>query len=409
MFWKKRRQKNIHLDFLGTTPVDKKIFKKMKGFFSVDFYNPSSIYMDAKKIKDLIEEYRKKIAKILQVKNTEIIFTNGGTESINLAILGIAKKFQIPNPNPQKLHMVSTKIEHPAVLESLKEAERLGAKVTYLDVDEEGIINIEDFKKSLSEETKLVAIGYANSEIGVIQDISRIGREILKFKNILKRSEEDFPFFFCDASQAGLTLDLNVNRLKVDMMTLDGSKIYGPKANGCLIKKNYVEISPILFGGGQEWGLRAGTENVAGIIGFCEALILASRKKEKDKKHFEKLQKYMLEKIAKEIPEAELNGVSSSTSLRASRLSNNINICIKGLNSEFAVIMMDEFGINCSSMTACKSMKGNGQSYVIEALGKPKCVGSSLRFSFGRKTTRKDIDKTIKALRKTVDFQLLKE
>jgi len=408
----KKRKKNIHLDYASTTPVDKKVYKKMIKYLSDNFYNPSAIYFEAKKIKEEIEIYRKKIAKLLQIKSTELIFVNGGTESINIAILGLVKKVLHKKENSQKskvnsentgVHIISTKIEHPAVLETLEEAKRLGAEITLLDVNEGGLVLIEDIKKALKEETVLVTIGYATNEFGVIQPILKIAREILKYKESVGRGEEDFPYFHTDASQAGLTLDLNVNRLRIDLMTLDGSKIYGPKAIGCLIKKNYVEIDSIIFGGGQEQGIRPGTENVSGIIGFCEALLLTFERKEKNKKHFEELQKYMLEKISKEIPEAEINGSLSN------RLLNNLNICIKGINSEFAVIMLDELGINCSAMTACKSLKGNGQSYAIEALGKKDCAGSSLRFSFGRETTKKDIDKAIMALRKMVDFQLSKE
>ena len=394
MFTKKRK-KNIHLDYASTTPVDKKVMKKMKKYLSESFYNPSSIYLDSKKVKQDIEKYRSKISKKLQIKPTEIIFTNGGTESINMAILGIAKSFEKP-------HIISTVVEHPAVLDSLEEVKRLGGEVTLLEVNEEGLVSVEDLKKELKENTVLITIGYAMNEFGAIQPIRKIGVEINKYKETLKRNEDSFPYFHSDAAQAGLTLDLNVDKLKVDLMTLDGSKIYGPKATGCLIKKRYVEITPMIFGGGQEQSLRPGTENVSGIVGFCEALFLTFDRRDKDSENFKELQNYMKEKIEKEIPEADFNG-----SLK-NRLLNNINICIPGINSEFAVIMMDELGVNCSPMTACKSLRGNGQSYAIEALGKKDCAGSSIRFSFGRETTKKDIDQAIKALRKVIDFQLTK-
>jgi cysteine desulfurase len=395
-----RKKRNIHLDFAGTTPVDKKVFNKMKKFFCNDFYNPSSIYFDAKKVKEVIENYRKQIAQKLQIKSDEIIFTNGGTESINMAIIGVVK--QAIFDERKNINIISTKIEHPAVLESLEETKREGSEVVLLDVNKNGLINIEEFVKKLNQDTKLVTIGYVNSELGIIQNISRIGREILKFKSKIGRDLKDFPYFHVDASQAGLTLDLNVDRLKVDLMTLDGSKIYGPKGTGCLIKKDYVKIYPMFFGGGQEFGLRAGTENVSGIVGFCEALLRTFERKEMDNEHFLKLQNYMIEKLRKEIPEAKINGNIED------RIKNNINICINGINSEFAVIMMDEYGINCSAMTACKSMKGDGRSYVIDAVSGSSCAGSSIRFSFGRETKKNDIDKSIKYLREAIDFQLQK-
>lgn len=387
----KKKRKNIHLDYASTTPVDSLVFKKMKRFFSNDFYNPSSIYLKGKKVKEKIDDYRAKISKKLQIKPTEIIFTNGGTESVNMAILGIAKSGG---------HIISSKIEHPAVLDSLEEAKRLGCEVTLLPVNKDGLVSVLDLKKELKSNTKLVTISYATNEIGTIQPIRKIAVEIQKYKKELNRSENDFPYFHTDASQAGLTLDLNIDKLKVDLMTLDGSKIYGPKAAGVLIKKRYVELLPILFGGGQEQALRPGTENVSGIVGFSEAFILAESKKTETVRGFKKLQNYMLKKIEKEIPEAKLNG-----SLK-NRLSNNVNICIPKINSEFAVIAMDELGVNCSAMTACKSLRGDSQSYAIEALDKKDCSGSSIRFSFGRETTKKDIDKVIKVLKQVIDFQL---
>jgi cysteine desulfurase len=387
------REKNIHLDYAATTPVDKKVLRKMLAFFATNFYNPSSIYKDAKRVKVKIEEYRSKVAKKLQVKPSEIFFTNGGTESINIAILGLAKKGG---------HIISTKVEHPAVLETLKEAERLGCEVTLLDVDEGGLVSVEGVKKALRKDTALVTICYATSELGTVQPIRKIAREILKYKEGLNRNEDEAPFFHTDAAQAGLTLDLNVNALRVDMMSLDGSKIYGPKASGCLVKKQGVELEKVMFGGGQEGGLKPGTENVAGIIGFCEALLIAIKERDKTTKDFKDLQNYMLDKLEKDFPEAQINGSTEY------RLSNNVNICIKGIDSEFSVIFMDEQGINCSAMTACKSMKNDGHSYAIEALDKKECASSSLRFSFGKETTKGDIDKTLKALRKTVDFQFSK-
>jgi cysteine desulfurase len=408
MKFTKKPKKNIHLDYASTTPICKKVLKKMDKFFSFDFHNPSSIYLSSKKVKETINDYRTKIAKSLQVKSDEIIFVNGGTESVNIAIQGVMKKIGNRKRQIDKGHIISTTIEHPAVLDPLEEAKRNGFEVTLLDVNEEGLVSVEDVKNALREDTVLVTICYATNEFGTVEPIAKIAREILKYKEKLGRGREDLPHFHTDASQAGLTLDLNMDRLKVDMMSLDGSKIYGPKATGCLVKKSYVEIAPILFGGGQEYGIRPGTENVSGIVGFSEALLQTFDEKEKDKKHFQKLQDYMLEKLEKEIPEAVLNGPNPSTSPRASRLLNNVNVCIEGLNSEFAVIMLDELGINCSPMTACKALRGAGQSYAIEALGKPECAGSSIRFSFGRETTKGDINKAIKALREVVDFQMNK-
>lgn len=405
MFTKKRKN-NIHLDYASTTPVDEKVLKKMQAFFSADFYNPSAIYFDAKNVKDEIEDYRSKISKKLQIKPTELIFTNGGTESINMAILGVVKSHK-STVNSQKSefkrpHIISTVVEHPAVMQTLTEAQRLGAEVTLLRVNADGLVSVEDLKKELKENTILVSVVYATSETGTVQPIRKIGVEIQKYKESQKRSLDMYPYFHTDASQAALTLDLNVDKLKIDMMTLDGSKIYGPKSTGCLIKKRYVEIEPIIFGGGQEQGIRPGTENVSGIVGFCESLLLTFERQDSDIKNFLKLQNYMFEKIERNFPEVSVNGS------KRERILNNVNICIPGTNAEFSVIMMDEEGINCSAGTACKAMRGTGHSYAIEALGKRECEQSSIRFSFGRDTTKKDIDKALIALKKVIDFQLTK-
>lgn len=383
------------MDFASTTPVDKKVQKIMRQFLSKDFYNPSAIYRSGEKIKDVIEYYRIKIAKDLQVKSSEIFFTNGGTESNNIAVLGVFRKFKNLKP-----HIITTAVEHPAVLDAVKQIEKEGGEITVLNVDENGRVSVEDIKNSLKDNTVLVSVVYSTNEIGTIMPISKISREILKYKESIGRKKTEYPYFHTDASQAGLLLDLNINGLKVDMMSLDGSKIYGPKGSGCLIKRHYVEIEPIFFGGGQEHGIRPGTENVSAIVGFSEALLDTFKRKESDNLKFKILQDYFLNELKLKIPEAEING-----SLKF-RISNNINVCVPELNSEFAVIQMDEKGVNCTAMTACKALRGAGQSYAIEALGKKKCAGSSLRFTFGRMTTKSDIDKTIKVLKEVVDFQL---
>ncbi|MFT5180109.1 MAG: cysteine desulfurase, partial [Candidatus Paceibacteria bacterium] len=252
--------------------------------------------------------------------------------------------------------------------------------------NEEGLVDINQLENSLKENTVLVSIMYANNEIGTVQPIGKIGRIVKKFKGM-----KEYPYFHTDASQAPNYLDCVVDRLGVDLMTLDGSKIYGPKGVGCLYKKHNVDISSIIIGGGQEKGLRAGTENVAGIVGFAKALEIAGKLREKESARLKELQKYFFDNT-----DYEVNGSMEH------RLPNNINICVKGLDAEFEVIKLDEKGVACSFMTACKNLEDDSDSYVITALGKKECAGSSLRFSMGRGTTKDEIKEVINILSKSV-------
>jgi cysteine desulfurase len=292
----------------------------------------------------------------------------------------------------KKSHIITSAVEHPAILESCREIERLGlAEVTYLPVLENGKIDTSIVKKYLKPETVLVTVILANNEIGTIQSVRDIAREIKKYKNENDRRFDEPPYLHTDASQAPLYLDINLDRLGVHMMTLDSSKIYGPKGVGCLIKKSYVPMASVTFGGGQEFGVRPGTENVPSIVGFGCALEIAENEREENYKKVSALQKYFIELLTEKIPNAEINGTIKN------RLPNNINICIKGLNSEFAVIQLDEEGISCSAMTACKSSSEEAKSYVVNALGND-CGTSSLRFSFDKNTTKKEIDYVIEKL-----------
>jgi len=393
-----KKTKRVFLDYASTTPVDRRVYKAMKPYFRKNFFNPSALYKEGVEVKNELENARKKVANLLQVKSTEVLFTGSGTESDNLGVLGVARRIQRNNPQMQP-HIITSTIEHVAVLESCRQLEREGFDVTYLPVDNDGIISVEEFRKALRPETILVSIMSANNEIGTIQPVRQIGIEISKYKKGQKRISTTYPYLHSDASQAANTLNINVDRLNVDLLTLDGSKIYGPKGIGCLIVKSYVPIESILSGGGQERGLRPATEHVANIIGFTRALEIVISVREQEKERLRKLQKYFLDKLEKQIPRAKLNGS------RTNRLANNINICIDGINAEFTVIQLDEKGIACAAMTACKNLSGEISSYVIESL-KNGCEKSSLRFTTGRKTQKSDIDKTIKALRELAGSQL---
>ncbi len=388
-------KKRIFLDYASATPLDPKVFREMKPYFENAFENPSSLYGEGLFAKRAVESARKEIADLIRGRSQEIIFTGSGTESVNLALLGIfesaKKNFESRNKVP---HIVTTSIEHPAVIEVCREIENRGGKVTYVDPDENGIIDPKKIRAALTDETILVSVMYANNEIGTIEPIAEIGKAIRAFKNDRSDRSHLYPFFHMDASQAANYLELGRDKLGVDLMTLDGSKIYGPKGVGVLYKKEIVPLAPIIFGGGQEKGLRSGTENVAAIVGMAAALRIAQAMREKESARLSKLRDYCIEKLMKIASSISLNGNATQ------RLPNNVSICIPDHDGEFMVIQLDAAGIAVASVSACKNLSEKTMSYVIEALGEKgkKCAGSSLRISFGRSTTKKDIDGFLKRI-----------
>lgn len=419
----------IYLDHASTTPVDKRVLKKMLPYFDVNFQNPSSLYSPALKAKKAINKARAQVAKFLNCKPGEIVFTAGGTESDNLAILGIARAYKtnvysasaprgrssrnatlsvaLANPHQSILprkhigHIATTQIEHPAVLNACKQLEKEGFEVTYLPVDKEGIVKLEDLKKAIKRDTILISIMYANNEIGTVQPVAKIAKIISDFRKALScqlsavSQKTALPFFHTDACQAAGYLDMDVKKLDVDLLTINGSKIYGPKGIGALYIKEGVKIEPIIFGGGQENGLRSGTENVPAIVGFGEAAAIASSQQQAASNKQIKLRDYIIRELLK-IPNARLNGH------RTKRLPNNINISFEGVEGESLVLYLDKEGIYASTGSACSS-KSLEPSHVIMAISNDaERAHSSLRITLGRSTTKKDADKLISATKKYV-------
>jgi cysteine desulfurase len=407
----------IYLDYASTTPTDKRVLKKMLPYFEKEFANPSALYSSALKAKKAIDKAREILAKFLNSKPDEIIFTSGGTESDNLAIFGVAKiaKSQISNLKSQndnlkskirnsKLHIITSQIEHPAVLNVCKQLEKEGFEVTYLPPDKNGIVSAKRVEKALKPNTILVSIMYANNEIGTIQPVSEIADVICNFRKVVsrqssvvssdkynKRQTTDYKriVFHTDACQATGYLPMDVKKLDVDLLTLNGSKIYGPKGVGALYIREGTKIKPIFFGGGQENGLRPGTENVAGAVGLAEAIKLISGSEGERER---KLRDYLIQELLK-IEGVELNGDKTK------RLPNNINVSIKGVEGEALVLYLDRRGIAVATGSACSS-KSLEPSHVIQALGKGREVAhSSLRITLGRQTTRAELDKFIKEVK----------
>lgn len=404
---KPKKIKTIYLDHAAATPMDERVLRAMKSYFATDFANPSSLYSLGVKAKKAVEVARKNVAEMLFAQPDTIVFTSGGTESNNMAIFGVAQKVK-------RGHVITTKIEHDSVLRAVEELEKQGFEVTYLDVDEFGFVSADQVKKALKKETVLVSVMYANNEIGTIEHIADIGREIVKWR---KENKTVYPYFHTDACQAAGALELSVEKLHVDLLTLNGSKIYGPKGVGVLYKRRGVKLGSLMFGGRQEFGVRAGTENVAGIVGFGKALELVQDKKEKENKRLVELRDYFITTFSKMIPQVELNGpniVSNSKKYKKekeqmSRLPNNLNISFKNIEAEALMFYLDSYGILCSTGSAC-STESNEPSHVLTACGYSKeRAESSLRFTLGKDTTKKDIDTVLKYLSGIVkELRLLK-
>lgn len=370
-----------YLDHAATTYLDPRVKEEMDKYFLEEFGNPGALHSFGLRAKNALDNSREKIAEILNCKSSEIIFTSGGTESINLAIKGIARA------NKGK-HIITTKAEHHAILHTCEYLEKEeGFEITYLNVDKYGRVKKEDIEKAIRPNTILITIVYANNEIGTINQISEIGKFL----------KEKYPkiYFHTDACQAGL-LDLNVKNLNVDLLTLNGSKIYGPKGTGILYLKQGIKIKPIIHGGGQENKLRSGTENIPGIVGFAKALDLIQKEKNQESERLTKLRDKLINGILK-IPKSFLNGHPTE------RLPNNANITILDIEGESIILMLNEKGICVSTGSACTSYLLD-PSHVLLALGLPKeAAHGSIRLSLGKRTTEKDIDKVLEVLPEIIE------
>ena len=368
--------KEIYIDNAATTSMRKEVLDAMIPYFSENYGNPSSLYSIAQIARDAVDESRENVSNILNCRPSEIIFTSGGTESDNMAIIGVAKALKDTGN-----HLITTKIEHHAVIHAMEELESTGYKVSYLNVDEEGFINLEDLESKINSNTSLISIMLANNESGTIQNLSEISKIA---KNKAKQFEREI-YIHTDAVQAAGKLDLDVKELGVDMMSLSGHKIKGPKGVGCLYIKKGIPIAPIILGGGQERQRRSGTENVPGIVGFSKSLVLADNEKNTFNSHCKKL-----------VEELRLNLKNikyeySIVTPTKNSLSNILNICFKGFEGEPILIGLDMDGIFASSGSACSSASLE-PSHVLISMGiDPKLAIGSIRFSFSMENTLDEI------------------
>lgn len=378
-----KKRSNIYLDNAATTPIDPKLLPNIRENESI-FGNPSSLHVIGRYSKKKLEDARALVAKVINAKPDEIVFTASGTEADNLAVIGLVEA----NKNLGNEIVIST-IEHKAIIESVKKLESKGYVIRYLPVKKTGEVDLDSLKGLINERTVLVSIVYANNEIGTIQPIKKIS-QIIKKNN-------PHTIFHIDACQATNYLDISVKNMNVDAMSLSSSKIYAPKGVGCLFVKQNVKIDSIIVGGDQESGRRAGTENVAAILTFVSALLLAEKLKSKENLRLRNLQKYFIEKLKKNINGAIINGSE------VNRLPNNINVSFAGAEGESLLLMLDEAGICCSTGSACSAQDLN-PSHVLLAIGTPlELAHCSLRFSLGRFTTKQEIDYTLKQLKVAVN------
>lgn len=371
----------IYLDYAAATPIDEQVLGAMQPYFSDKFYNPSATYLPAQDVKKDIEAARASIAQILGTQPGEIVFTAGGTEANNLAICGVMAQF--PRSN-----VVVSAIEHESVLEPAKQYTYKSAPV-----NPDGRINLAKLEKLIDDQTVLVSIMYANNEIGTIEPIRDVAQIVKSIR--LRRQEKGNKtplWLHTDACQAGAYLDLHVSRLGVDMMSLNGGKIYGPKQSGILYIKAGISLKPQILGGGQEHGMRSGTENVASIIGMARALELVQKARKTETNRLQKLQTLFLELLTKNVPNAYVNG-----SLKH-RLPNNIHITIPGYDNERLLLQLEGKGILAAAGSAC-SASSEEPSHVLAALGlNEKDIRASLRFTMGKYVNTKDIKQVVKAL-----------
>lgn len=373
--------KRIYMDYAAATPVSEHVLEAMQPFYKDIFYNPSALYKGAKEASNYLEEARSLTAKTIGARPSEIIFTAGGTESANLAVTGVLSRYK-------GAEVLVSAIEHDAVL---KPAQKGMLKT--IDVHESGRINLDSLVSQINDNTALVSVMLVNNEIGVIQDISKITEIVKKIRlDRAKRGIKQPIFLHTDACQAPLYIDVNVARLGVDLMTLNGGKIFGPKQSGMLYVRAGVVIDPIILGGGQESNLRSGTENVAFAVGFSKALEHAQKGRVTRSKDVSKVRDYFIEKLECEF-DAILNGDKKH------RIASNVHVTFMDSDNERVLFSLDDLGVDAAAGSAC-SASSDTSSHVLLALGKTdKYARSSVRFTIGPSSTVKEVDKVIEALK----------
>ena len=375
----------FYFDNSATTKIKPEVLKEMMPYLTEEYGNPSSLYGIGRSAKKAIDIARDKVANLINCDKNEIYFTGGGTESDNTALKGIAyrAKEEWNKDSNKKNHIITSKIEHHAILETCKSLEKEEFDITYLDVDKDGMINLQELENAIKEETFLISIMFANNEIGTIEPIEKIAK-LAKHKNII---------FHTDAVQAIGNVPINVKELGIDMLSLSGHKIHAPKGVGALYVRKDIEFDSFMKGGHQERNKRAGTENLAGIVGLGKACELAKENMDYHIRHVRGLRDYFIEQISKNIENIRINGSMKH------RLPGNANISFIGIDSTALLLELDKQGICCSSGSACNSREAT-PSHVLTAIGlDSEMAKSTLRFTFGEFNTKTEVEYLIQKIK----------
>ena len=374
----------VYLDYAAATPIDQEVLDLMQPYFKRLFFNPSADYAAAREIKKSLSEARSKVAYWLGVQANEILFTAGGTEANNLAIHGFMAGF----PEGK---IITSSIEHESILNPAKRYNH-----AEIPVNSDGRVDLNKLESLIDDKTVLVSIMYANNEIGVIEPLHKVAVLLDKIKRLRKERGVKLPLVFhTDACQAANYLDLHVNRLGVDMMSLNGGKIYGPKQSGVLFLKRGTKLRPLIEGGGQEFNLRSGTENVAFSIGLAAALDKAQSIRDEESSRLTALRDYFIDRLTKELM-ANINGSKQY------RLPNNVHASFKGQDNEYLLIGMDRQGLMAAAGSACSASKEES-SHVLRSIGlSDEEARSSIRFTLGRQTSKEDIDNALKVIKQLI-------
>jgi len=374
--------KRVYLDYAATTPTHPEVVQAMLPYFTEMFGNPSSIYSYGQEAKEAIETARAQVAQVIGARSDEIVFTSGGTEADNFALKGVAFANEA-----RCNHIITSTIEHHAMLESAKFLEQRGFRVTYLPVDKYGLVDPSDVKKAITNKTSLVSVMHANNEVGTIEPIAEIGRI----------TKEAGVYFHTDAVQTVGHIPLNVNELGVDLLSISAHKLYGPKGIGALFIRKGTKIVSFLHGGEQERRRRASTENVPGIVGLGKAIELAQPEMDKEARRLTLLRDKLARNLLERIEHTQLNGHPTR------RLPNNVNISVEYVEGESMCLNLDLEGICASTGSACSSSSAE-PSHVLLAIGRPpQQAHGSLRFTLGKWTTEEDVERVLEVLPRVVE------
>ncbi|EKF85071.1 cysteine desulfurase [Methanobacterium formicicum DSM 3637] len=378
----------VYLDHSATSSLDPEVWEAMEPYFKDNFGNPSTLYLLGRQAKKATEKARKQVASLIGASPDEVYFTSGGTESDNMAILGTVNRFKIANRLKNNgNHIITSSIEHPAVLETCKHLEQEGFRVTFLPVDGDGIVDVADVEESITDKTILITIMHANNEIGTIQPIKRIGK-IAREKGIV---------FHTDAVQSVGKIPVNVEDMNVDLLSISAHKLYGPKGAGVLYIRKGVKLEPLFHGGGHERGMRPGTENVPGIVGLGKACQIADENLEHNRDYITQLRDRLIREVLERIDEVQLNGHLSK------RLPGNAHFSFKGVRGEPLTFLLDSKRVDASTGSACSTKKVE-PSHVLLAIGlDEEDANGSLRVTLGKDNTSRDVDLAVKAIKEAVE------